>query len=81
MSVDYRIVVAIILDVVIIRNPVDGLIVTCRECSAWQWFRARFIVFLIGIKPGEGSVLEPTGVVDCYIENGGLCDEKECEHQ
>ena len=81
MSVDYRIVVAIILDVVIIRNLVDRLIVTDRKCSAWQWFHARFVVFLESIQPGEGSVLEPTGVVDCYIENGGLCDEKECEHQ
>ena len=66
ISVDYRIVVAIILDVVIIRNLVDRFVVAYRKCSAWQWFHARFVVFLKGIKPGEGSVLEPPGVENRY---------------
>ena len=66
MSVDYGVVVAIILYVVIIRNPVDRFIIAYRKCSVWQWFHVRFVIFLKGIMPGEGPVLEPLGVEDCY---------------
>ena len=69
-GVHYRIVVAIILDVVIIRNLVDRFIVTYRKCSAWQWFHARFVVLLESIFPRKRLVLKPPGVENRYC----FCD-------
>ena len=57
---------AIILDVVVIRDLVDSLIVAYRICSAWQWFHARSVVPLKGILSREGLFLKPLGIEGCY---------------
>jgi hypothetical protein len=50
LRVNYGIVVAIELDVVVIRDLTHCFILTYRKDSAWQRFHARFVVSFKGIK-------------------------------
>ena len=52
MSVEYGIVVAVILDVVVVRDFQDCFIIADHIASAWQWFHTWSVVFLKCILPG-----------------------------
>ena len=51
IRIEYGVVVAVILDVVIIRDCSDRFIIAYRVSSAWQWFHARFVVLTERVHP------------------------------
>ena len=67
--VQYRVIVAIILKVIIIRYAQEELIVTDREPALWKRAHPRFIIGFKSIRSGSANVfpvLEITLVDVCY---------------
>ena len=66
MSVEYGIVVAVILDVVVVRDFQDCFIIADHIASAWQWFHTWSVVFLKCILPGILFLLKRSWIEGCY---------------
>ena len=67
--VQYRVIVAVILKVIIIRYAQEELIVTDREPALWKRAHPRFIIGFKSIRSGSANVfpvLEITLVDVCY---------------
>lgn len=77
LRIEYGIVVAIELDVVIIRNPENRLVFTWNVFSAWQRPHVRLIVFSEKLFPCRGLLFKPSVIDGCYYFCAFIIDRGE----
>ena len=66
VSIQYRVVVAVIIDVIIIRHLQYCFVITSCVFSAWQWFHTWFVILDKYFLSGKSLILKRSRVEDGY---------------
>ena len=66
VSIQYRVVVAVIIDVIIIRHLQYCFVITSCVFSAWQWFHTWFVILDKHFLSGKSLILKRSRIEDGY---------------